>query len=130
MQPLSDAAQVFYDNSIAFGDSARIVVRDTTTWRATWLRATRSQPSPPPMPSIDFTREMVIVAAAGRMKPGDAIRVDSIGVLGSTTVLAVRTIVACQAFPADAFPFVIVRVPRRDGAVQFVEHEARAPSCP
>jgi len=130
MQPLSEAAQVFYDNSIAFADSARIVVRDSAAWRATWQRATRSQPSPPPMPSVDFAREMIIVAAAGRMKPGDAIRVDSIGVLGSTTVLAVRTIIACQAFPADAFPFVIVRVPRRDGAVQFVEHEARAPSCP
>jgi hypothetical protein len=130
LQPLGDAAQVYYDNGMAFADSARLVVRDSATWRTTWQRATRPQPSPPPMPVIDFSREMVVVAAAGRMKPGDAIHVDSIGVHGSLTVLTVRTITACQPFPADAFPFEIIRIPRRDGPVQFVEHQARAPGCP
>jgi hypothetical protein len=130
LQPLDDAAQVYYDNGLAFADSARIVVRDTAAWRAIWQRATRPQPSPPPMPVIDFAREMIVVAAAGRMKPGDLIHVDSIGVHGSLTVLVVRTMVACQPFPSDAFPFEIVRIPRRDGPVQFIEHQARAPGCP
>ena len=130
LQPLSAAAQVYYDNGMAFADSARIVVRDSATWRTTWQRATRSQPSPPPMPIVDFSRDMIVVAAAGRMKPGDAIHVDSIGTHGSLTVLVVRTIVACQPFPSDAYPFEIVRIPRRDGPVQFVEHQARAPGCP
>jgi hypothetical protein len=129
LHPLGDTAQVYYDNGMAFADSARIVVRDTAAWRAIWQRATRPQLSPPPMPAIDFDREMIVVAAAGRMKPGDAIHVDSIGVHGSMTVLVVRTIVACQPFPADAFPFQIIRIPRRDGPVQFVEHQARAPGC-
>jgi hypothetical protein len=130
LQPLSDTAQVYYDNGLAFADSARIVVRDSTAWRAIWQRATRPQPSPPPMPVIDFNREMIVVAAAGRMKPGDLIHVDSIGVHGSLTVLVVRTVVACQPFPTDAYPFEIVRIPRRDGPVQFVEHQGRAPGCP
>lgn len=130
LQPLADSAQVYYDNGLAFADSARIVVRDAAAWRAVWQRATRPQASPPPMPDIDFNLDMIVVAAAGRMKPGDAIHVDSIGVIGSTTVLTVRTITACQPFPSDAFPFEIIRIPRRDGPVEFVEHPARASSCP
>lgn len=130
LEPLGDSAQVYYDNGMAFADSARIVVRDSATWRAIWQRATSPQPSPPPMPVIDFSRDMIVVAAAGRMKPGDLIHVDSIGVHGSLTVLVVRTMVACQPFPTDAFPFEIVRVPRRDGPVQFIEHRTRAASCP
>lgn len=129
MQPLSDAARVFYDNGLGFADSARIVVRDSMTWRTVWIQATRSQPSPPPMPAVDFGQDVIVVAAAGRLKPGDAIRVDSIGVRGSLTVLAVRTVVACQPFPSDAFPFEIVRIPRRDGPVRFNEHRVRSPGC-
>ena len=127
---LPDSAQVYYDNGLAFADSARIVVRDSAAWRAVWQRATRPQASPPPMPDIDFSREMIVVAAAGRMKPGDAIHVDSIGDYGSTTVLTVRTVTACQPFPSDAYPFEIIRIPRRDGPVQFIEHRTRAPTCP
>jgi len=130
LQPLADSAQVYYDNGMAFADSARIVVRDAAAWRAIWQRATRPQASPPPMPDIDFNRDMIVLAAAGPMKPGDVIHVDSIGVDGSTTVLAVRTIAACQPFPSDAYPFEIIRIPRRDGPVQFIEHRTRAPSCP
>jgi hypothetical protein len=130
MQPLSDASRVFYDNSAGFADSARIVVRDSITWRSIWTQATRSQPSPPPMPPVDFSQDMIILAAAGRMKPGDAIRVDSVGVRGALTVIAVRTTVACQPFPSDAFPFEIVRVARRDGPIRFSEHRVRAPDCP
>ena len=121
---------MYYDNGMAFADSARIVVRDSAAWQAIWQRATHSQPSPPPMPAVDFSREMIVVAAAGRMKPGDLIHVDSIGLHGSTTALVVRTMVTCQPFPADAFPFEIVRIPRRDGPVQFIEHQARAQGCP
>lgn len=130
LQPLADSAQVYYDNGLAFADSARIVVRDSAAWRAIWQRATRPQASPPPMPEIDFNREMIVVAAAGRMKPGDVVHVDSIGVYRSTTVLTVRTITACQPFPYDAYPFEIISIPRRDGPVQFIEHRERASSCP
>jgi hypothetical protein len=130
LQPLPDSAQVYYDNGLAFADSARLVVRDSAAWRAIWQRATRPQASPPPMPDIDFNREMVVVAAAGRMKPGDVIHVDSIGVYRSTTVLTVRTVTACQPFPYDAYPFEIIRIPRRDGPVQFIERRTRAASCP
>lgn len=130
MEPLADGARVYYDNGIGFADSARIVVRDSITWRSIWRQATQSQPSPPPMPVVDFSQDMIVVAAAGRMKPGDVIRVDSLGVRGSLTVIAVRTTVACQPFPSDAFPFEIVRVARRDGPIRFVEHRVSAAGCP
>ena len=129
MAPLADASRIYYDNGIAFGDSARIIVRDTVQWRSIWRQATQGQPSPPPRPVVDFGKDMVLVAAAGRMKPGDVIRVDSVGTRGSTMYVAVRITVACQPFPTDAFPFEIVRLPRNDGPVLFREHRGRAPEC-
>ena len=130
MQPFAEAARIYYDNGIAFSDSTRLVVRDSGTWRTVWRQATQTQPSPPPMRAVDFTKDMVVLVAAGRMKPGDAIRVDSVGVRGSITVLVIRTTVACQPFPSDAFPFEIVRIPRTDGQVRFSEHRERSTSCP
>jgi hypothetical protein len=129
MRPFDDAARIYYDNGIAFADSARLIVKDTLTWRSTWRQATKSQPSPPMMPVIDFSKNVVLVVAAGRMKPGDAIRVDSIGTRGTLTVIVVRTTVACQPFPSDAFPFEIVSIPRLEGQIRFTEHRLRSPEC-
>jgi hypothetical protein len=78
---------------------------------------------------VDFSKDMVVVVAGGRMKPGDAIRVDSIGTHGTTTILAIRTTVACQPFPTDAFPFEVVKVTRTDGQVRFTEHKIKLGVC-
>ena len=130
MKPLDDAARVYYDNGIGFADTLRNVVKDTSAFRQFWKRATQGQPSPPPLPTVDFSKDMVVVVAGGRMKPGDAIRVDSVGTRGTLMVLVVRTTVACTPFPSDAFPFEMVKVARTDGQVRFTEHRLRASDCP
>lgn len=48
-----------------FTDSARIVVRDSAMWHETWQTIHRPFIPPPPTPPIDFSREMVLVAALG-----------------------------------------------------------------
>jgi hypothetical protein len=48
-----------------FTDSARIVVRDSATWDETWRTLHRPFIPPPPVPPVNFSREMVIVAALG-----------------------------------------------------------------
>jgi hypothetical protein len=117
------------DNANVFADSTRKVVKDTIEWKSLWQRATSRQPSPPPRPTVDFSKDMVVLAAAGRMKPGDVIHVDSVGTRGDLTVIVIRTTVGCQSFASDAFPFEIARVPRSNGRIQFREHRLRAPEC-
>jgi len=127
--PVTSPARVYYDDSPAFRDSLRMVVRDVNTWHNVWAQATSTQPTPPALPDIDYSREMVIVVAAGRLTPGDQIHVDSAGVRGGQFVVVVRTTVQCRPFAADAYPFEIVRVARSDKQVTFIEHRDRAPGC-
>ena len=110
LTPVLSTARVYYDDGPAFRDSVRMVVRDGAAWRTVWAQATSAQPAPPPLPAVDFEREMVLVVGAGKMTPGDQIHVDSAGVRRDFFVAVVRTIVQCRPFPADAYPLEIVRV--------------------
>jgi len=46
-------------------DSLRTVVRDSTAWRELWQQINRPFFPQPTLPSVDFEREMVVVAALG-----------------------------------------------------------------
>lgn len=129
--------RLYYDNSGAYPDSLRLVVRDAGTFARVWEQATGSQPSPPPAPSVDFERSMVLLVASGRMTPEDQIRVDSVG---TRTVLrtdgsredvlavVVNTTEGCGRLDVDAYPVEIVRVPQFEGRVEFIERRRR--DCP
>ena len=129
LTPVLSTARVYYDDGPAFRDSVRMVVRDGAAWRTVWAQATSAQPAPPPLPAVDFEREMVLVVGAGKMTPGDQIHVDSAGVRRDFFVAVVRTIVQCRPFPADAYPLEIVRVTRSDKTATFVERRERATNC-
>jgi hypothetical protein len=47
-------------------DSTRVVIRDRARWREYWARIHSPFVPPPREPEIDFSREMVILAALGR----------------------------------------------------------------
>ncbi len=129
VSPVLSSARVYYDDGPAFRDSVRLVVRDPEAWRAVWAQATSTQPSPPARPPLDFDREMVLVVGAGRMTPGDQIRVDSAGPRGQFFVAVVRTIVECRPFAAAGYPLEIVRVARSDKPVTWLERRERAAHC-
>ena len=129
LTPVLSTARVYYDDGPAFRDSVRMVVRDGAAWRTVWAQATSTQPAPPPLPAVDFDREMVLVVGAGKLTPGDQIHVDSAGVRQDFFVAVVRTIVQCRPFPADAYPLEIVRVRRSDKQATFVERRERAANC-
>jgi len=135
---LEAAQRLYYDDSGGIADSLRLAVRDEANWRDIWDRATSTLGSPPPLPVIDFTRDMVLVVAAGRMSPGDRIQVDSAGVrteLDSdgqrreVMMAQVRIILDCTGFDADVYPLELVRVRRFDGPLQFLHARERAPNC-
>lgn len=129
MAPVPAAHRVYTDDGPAFRDSLRLVVRDVNSWSEVWNQATSTQAAPVPLPTIDFGREMIIVVAAGRMSPGDVIRIDSVGTSGGRLVVVVRTIAECRPFSAEAYPLEIVRVRRSDGPVSFIERRDRAGEC-
>lgn len=127
--PVLDTGRLYYDDSPAFTDSLRQVVKDLAAWRDVWNTATSTQPSPPRRPVIDFNESMVVVVAAGRMSPGDWIRVDSAGERNNLFKVYVRTVVECQRFRADAYPFEIVRVRRSDAPIDWVDRQEEAENC-
>lgn len=66
-----DKGEISYFN---YGDSdflgATMVVRDPKTWGWFWKLHTQGIGSPPPLPPIDFTKEMVLVALLGYQTSG------------------------------------------------------------
>ena len=135
---LPSTALVYYDNSGGIQDSLRLVVRDAGAFQEIWRQATASQSSPPPVPGVDFEREMVLVVGAGRMTPEDMIRVDSVtvreerpagGPARRVMEVLVHTVQGCQTFASDAYPLAILRVQRFNGDVRFTERRGRAEGC-
>jgi hypothetical protein len=134
MLPLAANAQLYYDDRGGITDSVRTVVLDDEGWAEEWEQATARRAEPPPRPEVDFERYMVLIAAAGRMDPGDRIQVDSAGVRTERTTedeeevfeVIIRTVRGCGTLRADIHPLTIVRLPRFDGRVGFVERSEAA----
>ena len=128
-EAVSADARLYYDDVDAFTDSVRLIVDDPDTWSDVWRRATSRQARTPRTPQVDFGRQMVLVVAAGRMKTGDEIHVDSVGTLEGRVRAVVRTRAQCGPYPATAYPFEIVRIPRSTVPVQFLERREKAEDC-
>ncbi len=129
LEPVLPTDRLYSDNRPGLVDSLRLAVFTEAELRSRWEQATSGQPSPPSLPAIDFNRDMVLIVAAGRMSPGDQIRVDSVGVRGDFFVAVVRTVLACEPFPAEAYPVEIIRVRKTNKTVTFDERRERAPNC-
>src|SRR5712691_11837004 len=129
LSPVLPIARVYYDDGPAFRDSIRLVVEDSVTWKRVWTRASSTQPSPPPRPDIDFRSELLLVVGAGRMAPGDQIRVDSVGVRGGFFIVVVRITTECRPLAADVYPVEIVRALRTGKPVAFTERRERGANC-
>jgi len=62
--PMPPPVQLYYDNAGGIRDSSRVVIRDAAKLGEYWQQATSTQVSPPPVPQLDFAREMAILVAA------------------------------------------------------------------
>ncbi len=131
MRAVDDDAFILSDNSAVFTDSMTKIVRDTLEWKDIWTQAMRLRPANSRLarPVIDFSKEMVAVAAAGAMKPGDVIHIDSVGTRKDLTVLVIRYTVGCQNLRQSAYPFEMVKLPKTNGDVTWREHRNKAPEC-
>jgi hypothetical protein len=129
LNPIAIDAVEFETDAGGIADSLTVVIRDQETLAEMWSRATDRQQTPPPLPQVDFQRNMLLLVAGGRMPAGYDVRIDSIGIRqervdesGRTRpVLVVQYTFthACRRIARDAYPLEIVRVRRQDGEVRF-----------
>jgi hypothetical protein len=121
------AASIFQGNS-GMSDSARLVVRNETDWRNTWTQLVGHISPAPALPPVDFTKEMVLVAAMG-MRPtaGHTIRIARAGSISGVTyveVVSEKPGARCQMAQMMSAPADVVVVPRGTEPVTFVESYA------
>jgi len=114
-----------------------VVIRDADAWNSMWKKVHVGRwcgnDQFPPAPKIDFTREMVIVAAMGvRPSPSYAIVIDKAYDLGDKLEIIVRSITRkCgMELGVNTQPIDLVRVPKADSPVAFRELTAVAECKP
>ena len=125
-----EEADRLYTDDAAPVDSMRQVITDPRGFAQLWDQATAGQDRPPPPPSIDFARHMVLMVSAGRRNSGDRMRVDSVGFRlvpdrdgapREVMYAVVRLTIDCSPFPGDSYPLEVVRVQRADPAIDWLE---------
>jgi hypothetical protein len=131
-------ARLFYDNGGGVRDSSMVVIRDVATLQRYWTQVTSTQSAPPPVPAIDFEKQMALLVSGGRMPPDNQLHVDSAGIRAERSadgkerdVLAVHYTITegCRRINRDAYPVEIVRIRKYEGEVRFNGHRDRPTNC-
>lgn len=127
----------FRDGATAFSsysgitDSASIVLRDSASWRQVWQRINRPFIPQPPLPSVDFGHDMVVVAALGnRPSAGYDVVIERADVDESGVEVAVRRTMpaaGCPVAAAETQPVDLARIPATDRPVRFRERSVTMP---
>lgn len=126
-------AHVFRGDRTAFADAARLVIRDATAWRQLWALLAIGRPDSASPPKVDFRNEILVLAAYGA-RPYSGIRVviDTVRRSGVAIEVIVRSVSpddACLGPLAIIQPVDVVRIPRSERPVAFVERVVQTP-CP
>lgn len=126
--PSCEQARVPFTLNSAIWDSLRVMIRDAEAWSKVWERIHHSPVSPsPPLPEIDFSREMVVVVALGQRPTGGyGIIVDRAYERDDRLEVTVRSQTPgknCFLTQAVTEPVDIVRLPKTERSVVFRETE-------
>jgi hypothetical protein len=111
-----------------FTTRERLVIRTPEAWAEAWARLNASTAPVPPVPEVDFSREMVVLAALGtRRTGGHAASISGATLDGDTLRVEVRETApgqGCMTTQALTYPVAVARVARHDGAVAFDDQVA------
>lgn len=120
---LPEVAIVGYRHTSGFDTQQQFVVRDSATWATTWTMVLGSHSPKPPLPSVDFSREMIVVASMGtRSSGGYTVGIDSVFVARDTVFFRVRETSPgprCGTTAALTSPVGLARVERSDMPVGY-----------
>jgi hypothetical protein len=109
-----------------------IAIRSAAEWQGQWRRITARQGEPPPLPPVDFRREMLLIAAMGPQRSGGyRVTIDKVIEQPGELHAFVRFVSpgrGCGAIAAVTSPVDIVRVPVSSKPVRWTI-ERQAPDC-
>ena len=115
-------------------DSLRLVIRDAATWQGYWAAIQRPFIPAPAAPDVDFTREMIVLAAAGtRPTAGFGIRIETVTADSARVVVVVRRTVpgtSCALAAVVTQPVDLARIPVTALPVTFAERIERTDCGP
>ncbi len=108
---------------------AQAVVRDSASWRTWWDRIVANRGNKPPLPTVEFDREMVVLVASGRTRAnGFKVSIDSV-LVGNGRLVVYSTDVgpgsSCVSGSTSNQPVAVVRVPRHSEPARFVTRSVR-----
>lgn len=118
-----EPASIAYGYQSALDAHAGLVVRDAAEWARVWKRHHAHVIPAPPLPEVDFAREMVLGITLGpRPTGGYGVRIRAARVRENALVAEI-----VESAPATGAivpmvvtqPYAFVRVPRFDGPVRF-----------
>jgi hypothetical protein len=121
-----------FSQTSGFRDAVRLVVRDTGSWRRAWAQMNARFFPQPPLPSVDFSRETVLLAALGaRSSGGYEIHIDSAARLPDGVEVTVRSVLpadGCTVAAVYTQPVDVAKIPAGPLPVRFREQTASV-SC-
>lgn len=133
IQRFPDRVEQYFRYSGGLTNPANFVISQQAEWEAIWRRIVANNGTKPPAPTVDFSREMLLVAAMGTQPTGGyTIHIDR--VLENETyleVLITRTSPGprCGATAALTNPVDVVRVPISTKAVRWSMRDVQT-VCP
>lgn len=112
-------------------DSVRAVVRDSAAWVDLWRVINRPFYPPPPLPPVDFGRDMIVIAALGaRPTAGYDIVIEGARQDSAAVEIALRTLSPAPGCPVSAAmtqPVDLATIPASPRAVRFREKSVIVP---
>src|SRR5216117_931164 len=109
------ADPVAYMWNSGFDQPATFIVRDRTTWESIWNQLHSRHTPVPPLPAVDFSSEMVAVAALGAQSTAgyDLVLTNASESEGTVTVEATTRTPApqCAILPVVTSPVDLARLP-------------------
>ena len=122
--PMERLTPQYRDQYTGLTSPARLVVEEARSFEEIWSRAFGTYQPPPPLPDVDFAREVVIVAALGEPSTGGyLIRVTGAIATSAGVLVAVESTApaGCAVSAAQTQPLDIVKIPRRARTFRFEE---------
>lgn len=121
------------EENTGVSDRRRVVIRTQEEWQTFWAELYSRRSEPPLLPAVNFANEMVLVASAGQKSTGGyTIDIRELYThAGELFAIVLETSPGsgCVLTTALTAPVVVMRVPRSDGPVHFID-ETAVHNCP
>ena len=106
-----------------FPSETTLTIRDQPSWQELWSQMTRNTSPAPPVPTVDFAKDMVLLAATGTRPTGGYAIAITDGTQSSSGITVNVTIrspgASCIVTQALTSPVDIATTPRSEGNVAF-----------